>query len=427
MKKNLGILLMAIVIVNYESYANRNEERQLEQKLYRAAEMGDIYTIKKIKFPDDYVLQKTFIIACQSGCESLAKYLLKQGANVNRLIDIRPLHGAAESGNAKLVDYLVQAGADVNLLNKHDSIPPLISALYEGHNDLAIKLLDYGTDINLKNYMGDSLLMRVITAGDLNGFDTTDVAIELIKRGADINFQGYGKVTALMLAAQEGNSQLVEFLVQNGANVNSLDNVRDMPAFMHALYKGHLKLAIKLIGYGTNINLQDSFGNSLLMRVIYDANRNGFDWNDMAIELISSGADINAKANDNVTALMLAAFASNNMLADALLKCGADVNVAAGDVINWEIRKGDTALILAAGSGNINIITKLIEYGANIAANSESGSNALMRASMNGHAQMVSRLLELGLDKNAKDNAGYTALDYAIKYKRDSVVSVLQR
>lgn len=77
-------------------------------------------------------------------------------------------------------------------------------------------------------------------------------------------------------------------------------------------------------------------------------------------ELLSKGANVNAKDGAGRTALMFAVINRHYETLKVLLGYGADVNARADD--------GGTALILAASSGDPKIVQALLEQGADTRA-----------------------------------------------------------
>ena len=69
-----------------------------------------------------------------------------------------------------------------------------------------------------------------------------------------------------MLAALHGHLNVVEFLVQNGANINLADN-NGNTALMSAAFNGYLNVVEFLFQNGANINLANNNGNTALMVV----------------------------------------------------------------------------------------------------------------------------------------------------------------
>ncbi len=113
---------------------------------------------------------------------------------------------------------------------------------------------------------------------------------------------------------------------------------------------------------------------------------------------------LNAKGE---SPLMLAALKGHTDLAEKLIKKGADVN-----------KTGWTPLHYAATSGQLAIISLLLENSAYIDAESPNGSTPLMMAAMYGTPAAVKLLLQEGADAQLKNQQGLTALQFAQRSNR---------
>jgi ankyrin repeat protein len=117
------------------------------------------------------------------------------------------------------------------------------------------------------------------------------------------------------------------------------------------------------------------------------------------------GIDLEAKAPNGNTALMMAAFRQNKTALLELLKRGAQVN-----------QKGWTALHYAAAAGSVEITRILLDKYAYIDAESPSGMTPLMIAAREGQEDVVALLLEQGADATLKDGGFHlTAAEFALK------------
>ena len=87
---------------------------------------------------------------------------------------------------------------------------------------------------------------------------------------------------------------------------------------------------------------------------------------------LAAGADVNARDEDGVTALMHAAYAGND---PAVLK----TLVASRAAVNLRDNNGRTALMRAADGGNVEALTILSAAGAFVNAGDGGGVTALMR------------------------------------------------
>jgi ankyrin repeat protein len=156
-----------------------------------------------------------------------------------------------------------------------------------------------------------------------------------------------------------------------------------------------------------------------------------------AKKLLAGGANVKAVNAYGVSAMQLAADASNTDLIRLLLKAGADPNSA-----NPE---GETALHLVARAGNVEAAKLLLKAGAEVdARESFGGQTPLMWATARRHPEMVELLADKGADVNARsavrdylrvataesrakqlDRGGFTPLMYAARENCGACVEVL--
>lgn len=133
--------------------------------------------------------------------------------------------------------------------------------------------------------------------------------------------------------------------------------------------------------------------------------------------LVEKGANPNAKANENITPLMLAAIRGNESAITDLLAAGAQVDaVSIG---------GSTALMLAAREDEKDAAALLLEAGANADARNEEGWNALMYAARNKGWKVIQLFEEKGIDLNGQTPDGLTALLIAVDQGHSSIVERL--
>jgi ankyrin repeat protein len=89
-----------------------------------------------------------------------------RGYRYNELIGtqggLTALHFAARQGSAGAARALVDAGADVNVVSPGDQASPLLTAVINGHFDLAAYLIDKGANPNLSSDAGVSPLYAVL-------------------------------------------------------------------------------------------------------------------------------------------------------------------------------------------------------------------------------------------------------------------------
>ncbi|MEI2608037.1 MAG: ankyrin repeat domain-containing protein [Candidatus Promineifilaceae bacterium] len=101
------------------------------------------------------------------------------------------------------------------------------------------------------------------------------------------------------------------------------------------------------------------------------------------------------------------------------MSAGADVNSRTGE--------GDTALIIAARQGSLEIVELLLANGADwsLQGTSEYKMTALMEAASGGHVAVGQTLLDHGADIHQGDRDGLPAMNYAAYYGRIEFVQML--
>ena len=124
--------------------------------------------------------------------------------------------------------------------------------------------------------------------------------------------------------------------------------------------------------------------------------------------------DVNILNAKGESPLMLAILKGQQDVADKLIKKGADVN-----------KTGWTPLHYAASSGQLVIISQLLENSAYIDAESPNGTTPLMMAAMYGTTAAVKLLLDEGADPQLKNQQGLSALDFAQRGKRPDAAGAI--
>jgi len=167
------------------------------------------------------------------GHVEVARLLLQHGAQVNMPADSfeSPLTLAACGGHTTLAHLLLEEGANIEEVND-EGYTPLMEAAREGHQEMVKLLLKLPTKETKPlsasvpaakvNVQTDETQETALTLACCGGFK--EVAEILVAQGANLEL---GASTPLMEAAQEGHKDLVELLLEKGADVNAQTTTGD--------------------------------------------------------------------------------------------------------------------------------------------------------------------------------------------------------
>lgn len=152
------------------------------------------------------------------------------------------------------------------------------------------------------------------------------------------------------------------------------------------------------LALGQDVNtLEPHRGESLLMIAIRENSAKVAQ-----VLLQQAGLQINHRARNGDTAIMLASYLGQLSMVRQLLALQAEIN-----------QPGWTALHYAATSGHLDIIKLLLEHHAYIDAESPNKTTPLMMASRSGKLDVLRLLIDEGADVTLKNALGLTAIDFA--------------
>jgi Ankyrin repeats (many copies) len=124
-----------------------------------------------------------------------------------------------------------------------------------------------------------------------------------------------------------------------------------------------------------------------------------------------------ARREGGATSLMAMSYAGAAELVSDLVERGADLEARDDD--------GFTALMYAANAGHGHVVDLLVRAGAEVNQRDREGSTPLMFAAQHGDLRVVKKLLAAGADVAARRPDGLTAHDFAARNDHARVASVI--
>jgi len=319
-------------------------------------------------------------VACEVGHLGIVKTLLSYGADPNlSAFERHPLSVACECSRPKIVRILLEHGANVKAADKDNKTPlhhvlesEAISSDDSNPNLLMVNLLlDCGADTNTKTSLGESPLYIACSKG------LTAVVQKMLQCGANVNVSKRQRFP-LNAACKYKHTAVVELLLREGADPNvPEESVYNCSLALHLAAAGHSnELVNLLLNHGANINIVDTSGNTALHHAMYSVPPTRHN---SAHSLFPSTTTIHTSSQRVVATLLCA---------------GADVNISNS--------RGETALFLAVKLGWLEIVANMLSHGGNPNVPVEENKNILGCACEIQNVKLAEILLKAGADPNQK-------------------------
>jgi len=444
-------------------WAVYRDDFEIAEMLLRAGAKVDISNPEKIT---------PLFLASLYGNVKMIDLLLKAGASPKQ---VGPngetmLMLAARNGNPEAVKSLIAAGIDINAREPLRRTTALMWAVEQKHPDAVAALLAAKADVSIKsgaagiprNYMasrvntsqvevhakryeaaavagrtyqeqvaweekngvrhegrrGTEQADRTAGAGQQEAApsrDDTETVIAGLVGGAG------GGLTALVLAAREGDLESTKLLVAAGANVNQVTSYGWSPLLTATNNRNYL-VGKYLVEHGADVNLANQGGWNPLYLATDNRNIEGGDFPvpkpdidhlEYIKFLLENGANPNLTVKDNTLTRTIF-------------------------TMQWFFETGATPFIRAAQSGDVELMKLLLAHGADPKAATDYGDTALTAAagigwvegvtyehSPKANLHAIAMLLDLGLDPNWANKDGRTPLMGAALKGRNEVVQLL--
>ena len=217
---------------------------------------------------------------------------------------------------------------------------------------------------------------------------------------------------ALHLAVRSGRLDDVKRLIAGGAPVDARDALGSTP-LLDAAWIGETEIAQFLMDHGADVNARHTESGATPLQYAVLKGRT-----EMTKLLLKAGAAVSGEYRDGQSLLHVAAARGYAAIIELLVQAGA--NVQALDAT------GNTPLDSAVLHDQPFAVAALLRDRASATyVHPLDGRGALHEACMRGYVDMLRPLIDAGADPTARDRFGQTPLDIALAYKNGNVVAAL--
>jgi ankyrin repeat protein/GR25 family glycosyltransferase involved in LPS biosynthesis len=177
-------------------------------------------------------------MAVITGRIKVTKLLLKAGADRDIILDNSSLEQMAIKQNHPEVAEVIREhnAADKSYINSL-----FMHAALKNNIAMVNRYLEAGAEIDHVFQGNITSLLIAVSKGNL------ELVENLVERGANVNIS-----SPLFTSARNGHSEITKFLIDNGANIEALSNNNDNPIFA-AVHNGHYQDVKYLLDAGSSI------------------------------------------------------------------------------------------------------------------------------------------------------------------------------
>lgn len=279
------------------------------------------------------------------------------------------------------------------------------AALQKGDTQTFLDILneEVGSNVNMVNSKGDTLLLAAATFGNVEAVQ------QLVLSGADVNKKNaFTRDTALLRSLYNNKPEITRLLVFSGADINAKNNYNHSPLFL-ALEKGRAEFIDLFLTSG----VQEGLNSDYLFRASAKKNPVG------VLAMLKGGVDPNVKNDKGNTPLIISSSLGDLNSVRSLLAYRADVNAVNND--------GNTPLIYAARYNHPDVVRELLkpqtlQAPVDVNAQNKLGQTSLYWAAAKGYEKIARRLLAAGADFTLAAKDGSLPYTVAEKYRRADVL-----
>jgi len=347
--------------------------------------------------------QTPLFYAVKSDSPSTIRVFIDNNANLNTRDSQgnSVLHASVRWNSIISATFLLAAGIDINghSLNGNTA---LHDAVFLGMSEIETLLIKNNANLEVRNMDGNTPFMEAVRGGLLPSIE------KLAQNNADTSTRNTRGDTPLHIAVGMERSDIVNMLLKTGVSIHAR-NTRNRTPFQVSLSVSSRMVSALLAD--NRINIPDDFGNSALHVALQERA------DDAIIRaIVSQGVRINAVDSNGKTPLRLAVDMEMFQAAKIIADAGADPFQTAVD------NKSPAEIAFTKGEECIRALFS----GRAINVRDSSGNTILHLAARYGTPDLVSVLLEMGANRAIRNVASESPNDIALRFNRSDNSALLR-
>lgn len=340
----------------------------------------------------------------QSYTVNSIRYLLNNGADPNKedvYSGVTPFMLAAANSSLETVRLLLEHGADITRIAKCGNYTALIDAVLWNRKKIVKYLVQQKGIHKIIDVLDGRWGHTPLIVACINGY--TDIVNYLISAGANVNIEDLEERSPLYISIMCERYGIVKQLLKAGAYVNWVTKDNGLSCIHGAALVDDSSIMYSLLKAGANPDIQDKKKNTAL-HVSCINNHHA-----CTAALLQYNANPNIQDNYGNSPLVNACDVDSEECVRLLLHYNADPNIMSEMSI--------TPLHSACDSESTEIVKMLVEAGADVNAQCFDHTIPIMMAV--DHPEHVRYLLSKGANIHLVKLNGMTALDYVYDFLND--------
>lgn len=340
----------------------------------------------------------------QSYTVNSIRYLLNNGADPNKedvYSGVTPLMLAAANSSLETVRMLLEHGADITRISKCGNYTALIDAVLWNRKKIVKYLVQQKGIHKIIDVLDGRWGHTPLIVACINGY--TDIVNYLISAGANVNIEDLEERSPLYISIMCERYGIVKLLLKAGAYVNWVTKDKGLSCIHGAALVDDSSIMYSLLKAGANPDIQDKKKNTALHVSCINNHHT------CTTALLQYNANPNIQDNYGNSPLVNACDADSEECVRLLLQYNADPNIMS--------EMSMTPLHSACDSESTAIVKMLVEAGADVNAQCFDQTIPIMMAV--DHPEHVRYLLSKGANIHLVNRNGLTALDYVYEFLND--------